>query len=76
MLGKTFLLDSLLRVFVFGQRFLLDSLLRVFLFGKGFLLDALLRVFVLAIHSLVFFFSHTFFRPLQKVVGLNPHGHW
>ena len=46
-LGNRFSLDSLFRVSVLGKRFLLISLLRVFVLGNRFSLDSLFRVSVL-----------------------------
>ena len=43
-LGKSFLLDSLLGVLVLGKRFSLDSGLRVLVLVKRFVLDSLLMV--------------------------------
>ena len=48
-MGKSFLLDSLLTVFVLTKGFSLDSLVRVFVFGKTLLPDWLFRVFVLKV---------------------------
>ena len=46
--GESCVLDSLLGAFVLSKRLSLDSLLRVLVFGESCVLDSLLGVFVLS----------------------------